>query len=155
MVLNLSACNGGGGGGSGSEGKSEQAIQIDSLVTEFMSLVNAHRKKIGLKALSHSNEMALIALEHSQNMAAKKVSFGHGGFSGRCSEARTAMDGGNLCAENVASGQKTAQAVFTAWLNSASHRANIENPRLTHCGLGIALTSTGTPYWTHLFLEKN
>ena len=87
-------------------------------------------------------------------MANKEVSFGHTGFSGRCSEAREAMDGGNLCAENVAMGQKTALAVFTAWMNSSSHRANIENARVTHSGLGFAKSSAGTIYWTHLFLEK-
>ena len=35
------------------------------------------------------------------------------------------------------------------------HRANIENVRLTHSGLGVAVSDSGTHYWTHLFLEKN
>ena len=139
--------------GSGST-DSREAVESETLTTQFMVLINNHRKSIGLKALTHAEPLAAIALEHSYNMATKEVSFGHTGFSSRCSEARDAMSGGNLCAENVAMGQKTAEAVYNAWMNSSSHRANIENGRLTHCGLGISQSSSGTYYWTHLFLEK-
>ncbi len=119
-----------------------------------MDLVNKHRTSLGLKALIHSDDMALISAGHSRDMADKSVSFGHDGFSSRCSEAKSYLGGGNFCAENVAMGQKTAEAVYTAWMNSPSHRANIENSRVTHSGLGLATDNSGTIYWTHLFLEK-
>jgi uncharacterized protein YkwD len=118
-----------------------------------MKLVNNHRKTMGLKSLTHVDQMALIAQSHSVDMAKGTVPFGHDGFSSRCDDARAAMNGGNLCAENVAEGQKTAEEVFHSWMNSPSHRANIESTRLTHCGLGIGQSSSGSPYWTNLFLE--
>lgn len=155
FVVLLISCEGKDKSSSGSGSTdSREAVESETLTSQFMVLVNNHRKKIGLKALTHVDPLAAIALEHSHNMATKEVSFGHTGFSTRCSEAREAMSGGNLCSENVAMGQKTAEAVFTAWMNSSSHRANIENGRLTHCGLGISQSSSGTYYWTHLFLEK-
>ncbi|MES2526285.1 MAG: CAP domain-containing protein [Bdellovibrionota bacterium] len=154
ILFSLVACNGkGGSSASASSDNSKSPVQNETVATEFLKLVNNHRKSIGLKALVNADEMVVIAAEHSADMANKSVAFGHTGFSGRCSEARVKMGGGNLCAENVAMGQKTAQAVFTSWMNSSSHRANIENSRLTHSGLGTATSSSGTIYWTHLFLE--
>jgi uncharacterized protein YkwD len=152
LLVLLVACNGGGGGTS-----SEESPHLDSesqtTISQFMVLINNHRKSIGLKSLTHVDEMALIAQSHSDDMADKTVAFGHDGFSGRCTDARTVMNGGNLCAENVAMGQTTAEQVFNSWMNSTSHRANIENARVTQCGLGLAKSSTGSIYWTHLFLE--
>ncbi|MFL5785404.1 MAG: CAP domain-containing protein [Bacteriovoracaceae bacterium] len=134
---------------------SEKSLNAESqtVISEFMALVNNHRKSIGLRSMTHVDQMALLAQSHSDDMAAGTVPFGHDGFSTRCADARTAMNGGNLCAENVAEGQKTAQAVFNSWMNSPTHRANIESARITHCGLGFALSSSGSLYWTNLFLE--
>lgn len=150
LLAVLISCN----GKDSSSGESAQMnAETQTLISKFMELVNNHRKSLGLKALIHADNMALIALGHSEDMASQKVAFGHTGFSGRCDDAREAMNGGNLCSENVASGQKTAEAVFDSWMNSSSHRANIENARVTHCGVAMAKSPGGTPYWTHLFLE--
>lgn len=153
ILLALVSCQGN-KSSSNSEERSQNAVENET-VNKFMELVNNHRRGKGLKSLTHVNSLADIAHGHSRDMARKSVSFGHSGFFSRCTDARTVMDGGNLCAENVAMGQKTAEAVFKSWMNSSSHRANLENPRLTHCGLGLALSSSGTHYWTHFFLEKN
>ncbi len=156
ILMTLLSCNGKGGSSSSAASENNTIpLQDETVATEFMKLVNNHRISIGLGTIAHSDRMVLIAAEHSAAMANKSVSFGHTGFSGRCSEARDALGGGNLCAENVAMGQKNAPAVFTSWMNSTSHRANIENPRITHSGLGTATSSSGTVYWTHLFLELN
>jgi uncharacterized protein YkwD len=153
ILLSFISCQGN-NGSSSSEERSQNTVQNETLTNKFMILVNNHRKSKGLKTLTNVETLSDIALDHSIDMARKKVGFGHTGFSSRCTQARNALSG-NLCAENVAMGQKTAEAVFSAWMNSSSHRANIENPRLTHSGLGIAVSESGTYYWTHLFLEKN
>lgn len=155
MLFSLIACQRSNGSSSDS-GMSDhrEAVESETLTREFMILVNSHRKSIGLNSLEHVDSLSMIALDHSYNMATKVVTFGHTGFSARCAEARVDLSGGNLCAENVASGQRTAEAVFTSWMNSPSHRGNIESPRLSHCGLGIAQSESGSLYWTHLFLEK-
>lgn len=124
-----------------------------SWTEEFMILVNDHRRSLGLRALIHKDEVADIAQKHSQNMASGIVSFGHTGFSGRCSDARAALGGGNLCAENVAAGQKTPEAAFNSWMSSSGHRANIEKSRVTHTGFGYAKNSSGKYYWTQIFIE--
>lgn len=118
-----------------------------------MDLVNDHRRSLGLRALIHDPGMERIAQGHCQNMANGSVAFGHTGFSTRCKDARSALGGGNLCAENVAYGQKTPQAAFNSWMNSSGHRANIEQSRATHTGFGYARSSSGTVYWTQIFLE--
>lgn len=120
---------------------------------QFMELINNHRVSIGAKPLIDDSDMSQIAEAHSQQMADGVVSFGHTNFSGRCSDARNFLGGGNLCAENVAMGQKTPQDVFNSWMNSSGHRANIENKRFTHSGFGFAKSVSGKYYWTHLFLE--
>jgi uncharacterized protein YkwD len=55
--------------------------------------------------------------------------------------------------ENIAAGQPTPADVFSAWLASDEHRANLENPAWTYQGVGYAYTSGGTlnHYWTHNF----
>lgn len=141
----------------GTTGGSTGGITITPTQTwteEFMDLVNDHRQGLGLRALIHDPGMGDIAQTHSQNMASGKVTFGHDGFSTRCSEARSVLGGGNLCAENVAYGQKTPQAAFNAWMNSSGHRNNIEQARATHTGFGYAKSSSGTYYWTQIFLER-
>jgi uncharacterized protein YkwD len=52
--------------------------------------------------------------------------------------------------ENIAKGQKTPQAVVTAWMNSDSHRANILNKNFTKLGVGYANGSS--PYWVQIFI---
>lgn len=121
---------------------------------QFTELLNNHRKQMGLKEITHHPRLAEIARTHSINMANKSVTFGHTGFSGRCSEGREILGGANLCSENVAMGQSTPQKTFQSWLDSPSHRENMEEPRHTHTGLGFKKTSNGTYYWTQILLEK-
>lgn len=119
----------------------------------FFELVNLHRAGLGLEKVIPSPELSSIAQIHSDDMAAGTIAFGHSGFSIRCSEAREALGGGNWCAENVANGQGTPEAVFKSWMSSAGHRANIESTRATHSGLGYTRSLSGKYYWTQLFLE--
>ena len=121
---------------------------------EILELVNDHRHEMKLAPLEISEGMNHIAKLHSQNMAKGSVEFGHLGFPVRCSKARIVLKGGNLCAENVAMGQKNAQRVFLAWMNSPGHRANIEKARVTHMGFGFAQNRAGKYFWTQLFLEE-
>lgn len=131
------------------------SAELEAFENEFMTLVNAHRRSLGVNPLTYSKALAEIATLHSLNMANRTVDFGHTGFSGRCADARVALQGGNLCAENVAMGQSDAQRVFASWMNSSGHRANIENPRHTHTGLGMKKSASGSVYWTQILLEKN
>lgn len=137
---------------------SERSMGVDSVVEQswgdrFFELVNKHRLSIGLKKVISSPELSSIAQIHSENMAEGFVLFGHSRFSARCGEAREALNSGNWCAENVASGQESPEAVFKSWMGSAGHKANIESIRATHSGLGHERSLSGKYYWTQLILE--
>lgn len=126
----------------------------DAWTNEFMDLVNNHRSSIGLRALIIDDGLSDIVLKHSQNMASGTTAFGHSGFSSRCSAGYTVLGGGNWCAENVAMGQKTPQAAFTSWMNSTGHRANIESSKASYTGFAYAKSSSGTYYWTQIFIQR-
>jgi uncharacterized protein YkwD len=59
----------------------------------------------------------------------------------------------SAAAENIAYGQRTAQEVVTAWMNSPGHRANILSSSTTQIGVGAAKKSDGTLYWTQMFMK--
>jgi uncharacterized protein YkwD len=51
-------------------------------------------------------------------------------------------------------GQKSPKEVVTAWMNSQGHRENILNSSFTDIGVGIAKNSSGSIYWTQMFIGK-
>jgi hypothetical protein len=53
--------------------------------------------------------------------------------------------------ENIAYGYATASSVVQAWLNSAGHRANIENASYRSTGVGAATNASGVVYWSQEF----
>jgi len=124
-----------------------------SFTEEFMILLNNHRKNLGLRALILNDDLSTLSTEHSLDMAKNLVPFGHTGFSDRCKNSYVYLGGGNFCAENVAMGQKSPEAVFSAWMNSSGHRANMENSRITHTGFGYATNENNRIYWTQIFIE--
>lgn len=146
VLFGLAAC----GKNNSSDSKPDRAINP---VTEskYLSLVNNYRKSIGLRPLKQSNTIEIIALDHSVDMA-NGLQFGHSGFKTRCARLR-ASTGAHMCGEIVAAGQKTPEAVLKSWLNSPSHRMSIENPNWTHTGIGLAMSASGRPYWTQMFLR--
>ncbi|MGE5198153.1 MAG: CAP domain-containing protein, partial [Rhodospirillaceae bacterium] len=87
---------------------------------------------------------------HSEDMASKAVPFGHDGFEARIAAIKSALGSGGSAAENVAMGFDTAQAVVSAWLNSAGHRANIEG-NATRTGIAAARSNGGDWYYTQIF----
>ena len=55
--------------------------------------------------------------------------------------------------ENIAAGQRTAEDVVTAWLNSPGHCRNIMNPSFDELGVGYAYDAASTyqRYWVQNF----
>jgi uncharacterized YkwD family protein len=53
--------------------------------------------------------------------------------------------------ENIAKGQKSADAVMTAWMNSDGHRKNILGTGYTKLGVGY-VNKNGTTYWVQMFI---
>jgi uncharacterized protein YkwD len=122
------------------------------LAAEVVSLVNAHRAKLGLAALVVSPTLTAAATWKARHMAAYSY-MDHsdpGPPVARTMGERFAACGYTQATsgENIAAGYATAQAVVDGWLNSPGHRANIERPEYRSTGAGAA----GAPLsWSQTF----
>ena len=62
------------------------------------------------------------------------------------------MSGIIIVSENIAYNYNSAQSVLTAWLNSPTHKQNIEGD-FTDFGISIRVNSTGKKYYTNIFVK--
>ena len=129
--------------------------QVDSGVLNFESevvrLVNVERAKQGLSPLTQNWELSRVARIKSQDMAQNRY-FSHTSPTyGTPFEMMRAFGiRYRTAGENIAYGQRTPQAVVTAWMNSSGHRANILNSTYTQIGVGYYANGH---YWTQMFIS--
>lgn len=121
-----------------------------SFAKQVVALVNKERAKAGIAPLtidSGLEQAALVRTKEIQN------SFSHTRPNGSSFATAIAEAGVTYrrAGENIAWGQKTPEAVVTAWMNSEGHRANIMNVNFSRIGVGYLTNASGTPYWTQLF----
>ena len=126
----------------------------DDFATQTISLVNAHRTSIGLRALTVSSALQASAVWKARHMAkynymahndpAPPVARDTGQRMAACG-----VSGG--WGENIAAGYPSPASVVNGWLNSAGHRANIENASYTAIGSGAAAGGSGQIFWAHTF----
>ncbi len=123
-----------------------------SVEQEVVTLVNAERAKEGLPALKEEWELSRVAKYKSQDMHDKKY-FDH--TSPTYGTPFTMMKNFGItyksAGENIAMGQRSAEEVVKAWMNSAGHRANILNKNYTHIGVGYVKDGN---YWTQMFIQQ-
>lgn len=117
-------------------------------VPEALSLASAERQKAGLRALTPDARLAAAAEVQARHMALRQR-IGHDGPNGSRFSDRIRATGYALChgAENVAGGQGDARAVTRAWMESAGHRRNILNPRLTQGAVSAVRDARGRLWW--------
>lgn len=119
-----------------------------------VELVNIEREKAGLKPLVADPLVGKGARAKSQDMVDNRY-FGH--TSPTYGSPFDMMKAFGIryrnAGENIASGQRTPEAVVKAWMNSPGHRANILSPKYGKIGVGYAYTSRGNynHYWTQWF----
>ncbi len=122
---------------------------------QVLTLVNQHRRGMGLRPVRRSATLTRAARWKSKHMARYRY-FEHSDPSGRSVFQRIADCGFKsrlALGENIAAGQRTPQAVVRAWLNSPGHRRNIEYPSFRYIGVG-AVHRSGSQYgwyWTQDF----
>ena len=115
-------------------------------------LVNDIRADYGLPPVTYDPPLAAVARAHSADMRDRHF-FDHVNPDGLNPSQRISAAGirWRMCAENIAAGQTSPQAVVNAWMNSPGHRANI----LGGCKrLGVGLAVGGNSYgfyWTQCF----
>lgn len=115
-------------------------------------LVNIERQKAGLSALTFDQSVSNVARTKSKDMAANNYFAHQSPTYGSAGDMLTKFGiKWSAWGENIASGQKTPEAVVTAWMNSPGHRANILSTNFSKIGVGYAVNSNGTPYWTQIF----
>ena len=128
---------------------------MPSFERQVVSLVNQHRRAMGLRPVRRSPSLTKAARWKSRHMARYRY-FDHADPSGRSPFKRMWDCGFHrrlALGENIAAGQRSPAAVFRAWLNSPGHRRNIETAAYRFIGVG-AVHRSGSPYgwyWTQDF----
>jgi uncharacterized protein YkwD len=126
--------------------------QDPGLAAQVVDLVNAHRARLGLPLVGVSQSLTNAAAWKASELAYDVATAGEPAFThqdyltGRTPAQRLQACGWSATfGENIAFGQRTAQDVMTAWLNSTTgHRENIENPAWVAIGVGAAPSASGT-----------
>lgn len=109
-----------------------------------LDLHNQQRASSGLVAFCVDATLTTAARAHSDEMLAKGY-FAHESYDGETFDARLVRygyTGWTALAENVAYGSGSLgapDAIFSSWMNSAGHRANILNGSLRQIGIGARL----------------
>lgn len=128
--------------------------ETKGLEQQVVDLVNKERASRGLGKLTINWELARVARYKSEDMRDKKY-FSHQSptYGSPFDMIRKFGISYSTAGENIAKGQKTAQAVMNAWMNSEGHRKNILNASFTEIGVGYAAGGSGGPYWTQMFIK--
>lgn len=143
----------------GCEIRSDWGTPRVDLAVHVVGLVNAHRRRLGLRPLRQSPTLTRAAQWKALHMAryrymrhedpAPPVGRGVGARLASCGY------GGGRWGENLAFGYGTAAAVVSAWLRSPGHRANIERGSFRVIGVGAGRASGGTLYWSQEFGSRD
>ena len=120
--------------------------------SKLFTLINNHRQSIGLNTLQVINHISYKSEEHNYYMIDNQV-VNHDYFTQRSENLKEVL-GAERVGENVAYNYSTPEGVFSAWMNSPSHKANIEG-NFTHFGISVTTDpATGRKYYTNMFIKK-
>lgn len=115
--------------------------------------LNAYRNENGLSSLILNDRLSMASKLHAEDMAHLQNAT-HDGSDGSTSGDRIQRQGYyfSLSGENVASGQRSWEAVFKAWQKSPGHNANLLQQDVTEFGIALvyAPNSRYQTYWAML-----
>ncbi|UQD57189.1 CAP domain-containing protein [Flavobacterium sp. K5-23] len=118
---------------------------------ETLKLINDYRVSIGLNQLEKTSHISFKSEEHNDYMITNTV-FNHNDFNSRSENIKLVL-GAKTVGENIAFNFKTPKDVLSGWLNSPTHKANIEG-NFTHFGISIKTDpATGSKYYTNIFAK--
>jgi uncharacterized protein YkwD len=153
LIFTMNSCSSDSTEESSLTAKPKATVKFEYSASELsaMKLINDYRVSIGLTALEQINYVSVKSEEHDQYMITKNV-VSHDGFVSR-SEDIVKVVGAKNVGENIAYNYNTPEAAVKAWLNSASHKGNIEG-NFTHFGIAIRENATtGKKYYTNIFVR--
>ncbi len=129
---------------------------------QILAQVNAARAQKGCQPLAMDARLSKSAYGHARAMAEKNF-FSHTGANGSSSKSRAHAEGyrSNFIGENVGMGQASSAEVFSNWMASKGHRANILDCRFSETGIGMFYQPNDKPlpgrtyaakyYWVEVF----
>lgn len=129
----------------------ENAPIAKTIEIEILELINQHRIEMGLNPLHNLNIIKSVAFTHTDYMV-EVNEVNHNNFYQR-KNSLIQNAGAITVSENVAYGFSSAQAVVNAWINSDSHRANIEG-NYTDFDISAEQNGEGRWYYTNIFIKK-
>lgn len=118
---------------------------------EIANLINQYRTGKGLSPLQKINHISNVSQAHNEYMISINT-LTHDRFSQRADNLESTL-GAIAVGENIAYNYSTARSVVDAWINSASHKANIEG-NYTHFGIAVKTNAAGEMYFTNMFIRK-
>jgi uncharacterized protein YkwD len=118
---------------------------------EILELINVHRIEAGLSPLNSMNIVKSVALTHTDYMV-EKNSVNHDNFYQRKISLEQNANATRV-GENVAYAYSTAQSLVNAWINSDSHRENIEGD-YTDFEVSAEQNKEGKWYYTNIFIKR-
>ncbi|MCT4629681.1 CAP domain-containing protein [Winogradskyella sp.] len=127
------------------------APQAKQIEIEIMELINAHRITEGLNPLNDHNTVKAVAYTHTDYMI-EVNNVSHDNFFQRKQSLQTNASA-NIVSENVAYGFSSAESVVNAWLNSPSHKENIEGD-YTDFDISAEQNNEGKWYFTNIFIKR-
>ena len=100
--------------------------------------LNAYRNEKGLSSVILNERLNIASQRHADDMASMEDAT-HDGSDGSTSGDRIQKQGYyfSLSGENVASGQRSWEAVFDAWKKSPGHNANLLQTDVTEFGIAV------------------
>jgi uncharacterized YkwD family protein len=130
----------------------EQPEGISDVEARVIELTNAERRRNGMSDLQVDSPLGLVAQEKSSDMR-KNNYFSHTSpiYGSPFDMIRDFGVSYSAAGENIAKGQRSAEQVVQAWMDSEGHRANILNGTFTHIGVGYIENGN---YWTQMFISR-
>ncbi|MDD2518876.1 MAG: LysM peptidoglycan-binding domain-containing protein [Bacilli bacterium] len=128
---------------------------LRALEAEVIRLVNVERNKVGRSPLTENNQVSNVARLKSQDFIDNNY-FSHNSptYGTPFNMLRSFGISFTAAAENIASGQRTAEEAMNSWMNSTGHRENILSPTYNQIGVGVARDNNGKIYWTQMFIRS-
>lgn len=131
---------------------SAQDTSVSAIEKAVLDLTNVERQKAGLKPLQIDEKLMASARQKSTDMS-KNNYFDHNSptYGSPFDQMKANGISYRSAAENIAMGQRSAEEVVKAWMESPGHRQNILTPEFTHIGIGFDQNGN---YWTQQFIQK-
>ncbi|WP_417370488.1 CAP domain-containing protein [Gelidibacter japonicus] len=118
---------------------------------EILELINNHRTGLNLAPLNNLSIIKSVAFTHTDYMVSVNQ-VNHDNFFQRKSSLVQHASATKVT-ENVAYAYSSAESVVNAWLNSPSHKANIEGD-FTDFDISAEKNSEGKWYFTNIFIKR-